>query len=389
MKKLFLLLAMVGLAAASCTPNGGKPGGNEGGSDEFAIEVTNIGEYGATVTVTPKDETRTYFWSVTKMAFVNEAGGPDAWMNEIYQQEKDLVDGGYETWWGSEESVLDLGVQTLELKSLDPNTTYCVYAFGVDTNGNLTSTKCSYKSFKTAVSTFDTSVWTGIWNVTSPKVYYELVANEQYVSGIQEAGEEGYTRPVEIMEDEGYALIFGWDPVAPSLPSLTDPEAEVDILPVYGEFAGNKINFLNDEVLYQGDGVVIFWLAEWDNGYIVGGTNYAPYEMEMAQDGSVTITAGGGQLTSGETGTVARFSIWVEMDGNYYPYYAFGDGAEPAYHFSGETMTAVKADAPAPAPAKLSAKKNFKVMHKFANAKSAALQFSSAVKIAKLGQLAK
>lgn len=250
---------MVGLAAASCTPNGGKPGGNEDGSNEFAIEVTNIGEYGATVTVTPKDEARTYFWSVTKMAFVNEAGGPDAWMNEIYQQEKDLVDGGYETWWGSEESVLDSGVQTLELKSLDPNTTYCVYAFGVDTNGNLTSTKCSYKSFKTAESTFDTSVWTGIWNVTSPKVYYELIANEQYVYGIQEAGEAGYTRPVEIMEDEGYALIFGWDPVAPSLPSLTDPEAEVDILPVFGEFAGNKINFLNEEVLYQGNGVVIFW----------------------------------------------------------------------------------------------------------------------------------
>ena len=109
----------------------------------------------------------------------------------------------------------------------------------------------------------------------------------------------------------------------------------------------------------------------------------------MAQDGSVTITAGGGQLTSGEVGTVARFSIWVEMDGNYYPYYAFGDGAEPAYHFSGKTMTAAKADAPAPAPAKLSAKKNFKVMHKFANANSTALQFSSAVKIAKLDMLAK
>ena len=53
MKKLFTLLAMVGLAFASCTPEGPEGpnhGGNENqvlGAAEFEISVTNVSETSA------------------------------------------------------------------------------------------------------------------------------------------------------------------------------------------------------------------------------------------------------------------------------------------------------------------------------------------------------
>lgn len=380
---------MVGLAVASCAPDGGGDdnGGSQGGGTEFTIEITNVGDQTASVTITPKDLERTYYWSATKMEYVNEEGGPNEWMDLIYEQCKGMVDGGFETWVGGDAPLLVSGVDSYDFKTLAPNTTYCVYAFGVDANGNLTSTNLTYKTFTTKESTFDTSAWSGVWNVTSPKVYVEMVAGEQYQSGVIEVP-DGYTRPV-LIEDiattyddpsmAGYAYVWGWDAVFPAITNL-----EEEGIPALATYVGNKLEFVNDEVMYKEEGFEVFWTALWDNDYLVGGTNYAPYKFVMGENNSATIQAGGGQLTSGEYGTVALFSLWVFYDNkDYYPYYVFTDGEEPAYHFSGETMTAVKADNSGVAPAKLS-KKNGRIMHKFANANGAAFSFSSAVKMAKV-----
>lgn len=406
MKKLFLLLAMVGLAAASCTPNGKEPGSNEGGSDEFAIEVTNIGEYGATVTVTPKDETRTYYWSVTRAANIKERGGYDAWLKYVHESNQESVENGHDTWVGEETSLLSSGESTYTFTTLNPSTNYCVYAFGVDANGNLTSTKLSYKPFTTAASTFDTSVWAGIWNVTTSKIYMEMIVNGESYQAAFLTPEEPYTRPIEIVDGAsvdpslaGYALVYGWDGAFSGLPSA----GAKSYFPAWATYEGNTIQFLNEEVVYQEEGLTFQWYASWDvdgESYIVSG-DYAPYKLKMEEDGSATITPYIGTLEGGSKGVVSRFQIIgievVDGEEGLYPGYFWTEEAGlglPAIHFSGETMTAVKAAAEdnggaTPAPAKLSAKKNFKVMHKYANAKSAALQFSSAVKIAKLDMLAK
>ena len=45
MKKLFTLLAMVGLAFASCVPGGNEPGGNENGGNENGGSEVVGGEF--------------------------------------------------------------------------------------------------------------------------------------------------------------------------------------------------------------------------------------------------------------------------------------------------------------------------------------------------------
>ena len=405
MKKLFTLLAMVGLAFASCTPAGEDDGGQtgpQGGGNEFTIEITDVGEYGATVTITPKDEARTYYWWVTKMAYVNEEGGPAGWMQYVYESNKESVDNGNDAWVDGEDPLLVSGVQTHTFTALNPGTTYCAYAFGIDANGNLTSTELSYKTFTTNESTFDTSVWAGLWNVTTSTVYMEVLLNgETYQAGFADASEEPYTRQVEIIDGAefdmaGYALVYGWDGAFYGLPSA---EAE-NYFPAVAVYAGNTLELLNEEIVYEQNGIIFQWYSVWDcagDSYLVRG-EYAAYKFKMEQDGSVSVNGYQGTLQGGLPGYVVLFQI-LDMgpdengEPSGIPAYAYTEDCAnglPVIHFAGNTMTAAKVvvdnGGAEPAPAKLSAKKNLKVMHKYANAKSAAMQFSSAVKMAKLAK---
>ena len=383
---------MVGLAFASCTPDGG--GDNNGGSSdtgaEFTIEISNVGEYTANVEVTPKDLNRTYFWSVTKKANIDEKGVA-GWMKYVHDSNVEAVANGYESWLGGEEPLLVKGIDGAELKSLNPDTEYVAYAFGVDANGNLTSTNLTWKSFTTKPSTFDTSVWLGIWNVTSPKVYQEMITGggTQYVTGIVDAGAEGYTRPIEVVDGaeydmEGYALVYGWDGAFHGLPSA----GAENFMPAVAAYEGNTLQFLNEEVVYQTEGLTFQWYGICDiegEEYMVSG-DYAPYKFKMDQDGSVSVVAYSGTVTTGAKFQCVLFQILGFEGENPYSGYFWTEEAvneEPIYHFSGETLTAVKADNGGVAPAKLSAKKNVRIMHKYANAVASAREFSSAVKMAK------
>ena len=95
MKKLFLLLAMVGLAFASCTtPDDGGQTGGAGGAGEFTFTVTNIGEYGATFTVAAKEETRTFYWNCLTKASILEYGSTKDFMEEWHADTQRSVDNG-------------------------------------------------------------------------------------------------------------------------------------------------------------------------------------------------------------------------------------------------------------------------------------------------------
>ncbi len=407
MKKLFMLLAMVGLAAASCTPNGEGPGNNGGGSDEFTIEVSNITEYGATIKVTPKDMERTYFHGVWDYATFVGLGGATGLMEAAYELYKERVEAGKESWLSGPYPLLKSGVSERTLEALSPGTKYVAMVFGVDANGNLTSTTPTHTEFITKDSTFDTSVWEGVWNVTTDYVFVEKVANGQYVSGVQSA--EGFSRPVEIIDAElvfgseyaGYAAILGWDALFPELQA----DGLDYTLPILGTYIGNTIELSNEFIIGTGnysdtgDPYYIKWYAQWltelENLYVVNG-DYPPYTFKMGNDGNVTIEAYSGSLDGGEDGTVARLSVWLEDSEGFAPYYVYtslAEAEEALLHFSGETMTAAKVDAGAtPAPAKLSAKKganNFRAVHKMAHPTTSAIEFSSAVKAAKFGEMVK
>ena len=384
MKKLFTLLAMVGLAVASCTPTGNEPGNNGGneGAGEFAITISEITTASAHIKVEAKEASRTFYANMMPKAAFAEYESPAALMNDYYAQLKEAVKAGQATW----EGLLYTGKGEWTTTKVIPSNEYVVFAFGVDVQGNLTSADLSYKSFKTLESTFDTASWVGFWTVTSPKTFV------QETNILTEENEERWTddeltRDIEIVDGAtldasmaGYAVVYGWDGNF-----LMDG-------PAIGIYNDNKIELLNNEIVYEvkegpNAGMVYQWLAQSElptydpeNMYMVGG-EYPAYIFAMDANGAVTINPYIGQITSGEEFSVSAFTIMcMSKDGEgYYPWIY----EEPAYTFSGRGITAVKSSAPAPAPAKLSAKKDIKVMHKMANQKFVAKKFSSVLNFTK------
>ena len=372
---------MVGLAAASCTPTGNKPGGEgEGAAIEFAITVSEITATSAHIKVEAKEATRTFCANMMSKAAFAKYESPAALMNDYYAQMKEAVKADQYTW----EDHLDTGKGEWTTTKVGPSNEYVVFAFGVDVQGNLTSADLSYKSFKTLESTFDTASWSGFWTVTSPKTYV------QQTNLLTEKYEEAWTndeltRDIEIVDGAtldasmaGYALVFGWDGKF-----LMDGFA-------VGIYNDNKIELLNNEIVYEvkegpNAGMVYQWLAQSElptydpeNMYMVGG-EYPAYIFAMDAEGKVTIEPYVGQIGTGDAFIVSAFTIFPVVGEDVYVW----NYEEPAYSFSGQGITAVKSSAPAPAPAKLSAKKDIKVMHKMANQKFVAKKFSSVLNLTK------
>ena len=391
MKKLFTLLAMVGLALASCTPNGEGTGNNGGSQAEFSFEITNIGEYGATVKVTPKDMERTYFTGVWSYVSMVQSGGANALMEAAYDYYKSEVEAGRESWLGGEYPLLTSGVDEGTLTTLNPGTKYVAMAFGVDANGNLTSTTPCWKEFLTLDSTFDTTQWQGEWILTPSKLLQELV-NDTDWARVLVANEGNKTYTLEIVDGAsegsewaGYALVYGWDANIPDIPAL-------------GQYAGNALELLNDEVVYiDANGNSLLWCAvvvdtsDATNMRFAGGVEgLIPYTLKMGEDGTVSVTGDKGLSDGVSSYNVEIFQLIWQVGDYVYPATQEDGLDEVISHPAGNTMTAIKApatdDGGAVAPAKLSAKKNIKIMHKYANAKSAALQFSSAIKVAALAK---
>ncbi len=373
MKKVFLLLAAVGLAFASCTPDGGgKKTGNEG-AGEFTIEVSEVTPTSAHIKVTAKEATRSFYANV-----MSKADFATFNINDHFAQLVEAVESGQYTW----EQLLSVGTEEWNTSRVTPDKEFVAYAYGVDANGNLTSTAASYKSFKTPASTFDTAQWAGWWEVTSPKTYV------QQTNPLTEDYEEAWTddeliRPIQIVDGateheslEGYAIVYGWDGNF-----LYDG-------PAIGVYNDNKIELLNNEIVYEDaeQGLVYQWLAlsdipAMDGQYLVGG-EYPPYTFAMDASGAVTINAYKGQITTGDEFVVCAFTIYPVIGEDIYVW----NYTEPAYTFSGEVMTATPTTAPEDAgvaPAKLSKNNKVKVMHKMANQKYVAKKFSSIFNFAK------
>ena len=368
---------MVGLAFASCTPSETPdgPNGGEGqevlGAAEFAMSVTNITTSSADIKITPKAEGRTYYWDIATKAELTEYESTAAFMQEFYAMMAAYVEQGRGDWTG-ENGLLDQGIVEYQTTTLKPNTEYVLWAFGVDAQGNLTSADLSYVEFQSAVSTFDTTSWAGVWSITSPMTYLQQqnLVTEKY----EEAWlEEPLTRNVEIVDGatldaslEGYGILYGWDGYF-----LMEG-------PAIGVYNDNKLELLNNEIIYENaeQGVVYQWLAQSslptydpENLYMVGG-EYTAYTLEMKEDGSVAINGYVGKITTGDAFYVVGYSIFPVIGEDVYVW----NYSEPAYTFAGNTMTAVKVEGELSSAKKASVK----VMHKHANAKFNAKHFTAA-----------
>lgn len=378
MKKVFLLLSVIGLALASCTPNGGNEGGETEGAGEFTLTVSNVTTNSVDVKVTAKEADRTFYWDyVTENQFNNYNTSKEfmeaylAYLNSIIEEEGIA--------WSD---VISTGADEYTIQKLTPGTKYVVWAVGMDANGNVTSSDITYISFTTEPSTFDQTQWYGSWNITSSKYIsiaidpFDTSENPQAVATVIE---EPLTKTVVIedatadMEEPGYVWVYGLDDVW----VLEDGSS----LPALGQLVDNAIEIVNDVTMAQFNEKIVlgwcasFWYSDY-NTYMPVSGDYPAYTLVMAEDGSVTMTAASGTLSNGMSFSNELFRIYGFDDEGYF--YTFSP-EDTANYLSGETMTVT--EAAGIVPAKLSAKsakKSFRAVHKMAQPVVAAKQFSAA-----------
>ena len=390
MKKLFLLLALVGLAFASCEPSGNEPGGNEGGGNqvlgaaEFEMSVSNIGETTATLSVAPKQEGRTFYWNITTEAALNEFATSALYMEDYYAYLKENVDAGYAAW----EEILDNAAVEYTTSKLNPNTKYILWAFGIDTNGNLTSADLSYVKFETPVSTFDPTTWYGYWNATSEK--HVSVGVDPFSNAlVEEMVNEPLDKVLAISDasadfGEGYVYVWGWD-------------GNFDLeMPAVGLISSNNIKLMNNTVLFteQDDtyGPLDYtWQGMSDlsathgNWYTIGGS-YAAYTLSMGADGkTASVKAYQGQLTDGTPFMTDYYCIAAVITTGEYAGYSLGfsrNDGQPATYLSGAEFSATfLAPLEEASAKKFNASKKFKAYTMMATPKAIS-KFSAAVKFA-------
>ena len=389
MKKLFLLLALVGLTFASCDPSGNEPGGNEGGGNavlgaaEFEMSVSNIGETSATLKIAPKQEGRSFYWNIKPESDLKEFATTAAYMEDWYAYMKELVESGYYQW----SDLLDNTAVELEYTKFNPSTKYVLWAFGIDANGNLTSADLSYVKFETKVSTFDPTTWYGYWNVSASKHVSDGVDPFTNKS-VTEFVDEPLDKVVAISDasadfGEGYVYVWGWDGVF---------ELE---MPALGLISGSNIKLMNSTVLFtENDDQYgpldytwggISYLESYGDWYTIGG-DYPCYTLTMGADGkSATVAAYQGQLTDGSAFMTDYYCLAAVITTGEYAGYSLSfsrtDG-QPALYLSGAEMTAsYLAPLEEASVKKLEANKKGKLYTMMASPKAAA-QFSAAVKFA-------
>ena len=389
MKKLFLLLALVGLTFASCEPGQGTPGGNDEGGNtvlgaaEFEISVSNIGETSALLKIAPKQEGRSFYWNIKPESDLKEFATTAAYMQDWYAYMKELVDNGSYQW----SDLLDNAAVELEYTKFNPSTKYVLWAFGIDANGNLTSADLSYVKFETKVSTFDPTTWYGYWNVSASKHVSDGVDPFTNKS-VTEVVDEPLDKVVAISDasadfGEGYVYVWGWDGVF---------ELE---MPALGLISGSNIKLMNSTVLFtENDDEYgpldytwggISYLESYGDWYTIGG-DYPCYTLTMGADGkSATVAAYQGQLTSGDAFMTDYYCLAAVITTGQYEGYSLNfsrtDG-QPALYLSGAEMTAsYLAPLEEASVKKLEANKKGKLYTMMATPKAAA-QFSAAVKFA-------
>ena len=279
--------------------------------------------------------------------------------------------------------VLYQGVDTYTYDKLTPATEYVVFAYVVDAaTGDILSKDLSYTTFITkesSSSTVDPS-WFGTWEMTSSNTYMQTTGTDGKYS--EAFYDSALTRTITIEDSgigDGTVLVYGWDGYF------------LDSAPALAVIDNDTLHLINDVVVYEDteQGIVYQWLAQssvptYAEGlYILNGQFYAYNFMKngdtlIGQNGSGTVTAGGVDHNF----YVQAFTIFPVVGDKIYVW----NYDAPAYTFAGESFNAVKVSGTrALSSTKLSSKKTnkFRMMHKFANARIAAYEFSSAVKFAK------
>lgn len=151
MKKLFKLfiLAMLAVCGVACEPT--NDDGNGGSTNTFDIKVSNITSDGATVSVTPSNSDTYYFDVYEKSLYDQYASDSDFlafWKADIQSNIDELNKQGYNITIANYVSSGNDSFTYEGNYALKPNTAYYAFAFGLSTEGEITTdvTKIAFRT---------------------------------------------------------------------------------------------------------------------------------------------------------------------------------------------------------------------------------------------------
>ena len=136
---------MLAVCGVACVPENGGPGDIPSTSMTFTVDITDITSGGATVNIVPSND-NTYYFGVEKKAYIDQYASLYEFATESITDLKSLLD-----MYGIPLSdYLSTGNDSNTLNSLNPDTEYYAYVFGVSAEGAVI-TDVTLKEFKTLV----------------------------------------------------------------------------------------------------------------------------------------------------------------------------------------------------------------------------------------------
>lgn len=316
----------------------------------FTFDITDITATSAVITCTPSVNDQTYFFDCMEKSQFDQIHTSDEAFTATLIASLEAMGAQYGlTLQDVLSEMLSSGVDVWDPNGLYSSTEYVVYAFGLNTDGTVTSAVAT-ENFTTEerAGGSDTDGWFGNWSATSTgSVKWDV--SGQYLEPTYEE-----TRAMNlnftISEEQGQILLYGWSQVDETIPALCEINENGDLEVYAGVTVGSASQGYTPT--WSGYGIV----NGSDYSLITGG--YPAYTFKMNGD-QATCERYAGELSNG--GTFETISLEVYGLGTT-DYVIYGE-TFPIYHVAGDiTMTkaagstAMKAAAAFKAAQKYSAK---------------------------------
>lgn len=297
------------------------------GEITFTFDITDITATSAVITCTPSVNDKTYFFDCMEKSLYDQIHTSDEAFSAALLESLEAMGAEYGmTLEQVLSQLLSTGVDVWDPKDLKSSTEYVAYAFGLNTDGTVT-TAIATKSFTTkeAAGGSDTGSWLGEWDATSTG------SLRWYTEGqnLNVAYEEN--RPMDlhftIREEQGLTVLYGWSQVDSSLPALCEINANGDLEVYAGVAVGSES---------QG------YTPTWSAYCLINGSDYSlvtgsypAYTFRMNGD-QVTCQRYTGELSDGGTFQALSLEVYGLSDTQFAVY---GE-TFPVYFVAGDiTMT--------------------------------------------------
>lgn len=328
------------------------------GDESFTLEVSDITSSTAKIACTPSDNSMTFYLdAMPKAQFDQLYTSDNAFTGAVIESLRTLGSQYGFTLEETLEQLVSKGATTWEATQLSSGTEYVAYAFGVNTNGTVT-TNVSTKSFTTISASADPAVakWLGSWNAA---IAGELVWSIEGQSLVMDYNEnQPSNETFTIAEENGQIVLYGWSRLGDEFSALCQVNQDGDLEVMAGVVVAQS----------DTDGSSATWCAisQVNGNLTLVSGQYPAYTFHLDGD-SATCTRYSGQLQSGGTFEAISLEIYA-ITGQQFSVYA-NEADFPLHYLAGDiTLTKAAATTSMKAQALFMAKQKsaaMRVLHSY------------------------